>query len=407
MTLYKKKYNRYDIYIFILIASLVAGNLFGALQVPRVLAITLFLPCLQNYSRVSKAVSNIKNWLSLFILFSFTSCLWTPAGLDDGLVASVYNVVHVILFVELIIFSSCARNPVKDIIYGFLFAFAISAVIAFWELTTDQHLETSKTKEAVASNTGTEVYMRYFAAVTFYNFNMYVTFLCFTLPFLFYGMSDKTNGTRLRLVFVAATATAVILLLYNGSRGGLVAFVIMTAIYFVSYLLGRKSGTFYIIILVVLLVFVLYHYGSIILNTLIMRGAVQGAFEEESRLVIWTNVIQVIKEYYALGCGAGGLYVAMEKYAFGGITVAHNIFLELLSEYGALFFAVFFFFLVSIFKRARQIEDKNRKICLYQALFSFPIVGIINSTYLTQPVLWATMSSLYILAYYERIKSIR
>ena len=47
-----KNYNKYDFYIFLLIASLVAGNLFGAFQVPRVLALLLVVPCLNGLCRL-------------------------------------------------------------------------------------------------------------------------------------------------------------------------------------------------------------------------------------------------------------------------------------------------------------------------------------------------------------------
>lgn len=401
----KIKYsNRYDTYLFVLIASLVAGNMFGALQVPRVLALILFFPCLNGYSKVNNVIGQMKFWLLLFLAYSFASCAWNPAGATDGLIGAIYNVVHVLFFFEIIVFSRFAGNPIKAIIYGFLVAFAISAIIAFWELTTDQHLDTSKTKEAKASNTGYEIYLRYFAAVTFYNFNMYVTFLSFLLPFLFYGISSNQNKRIVRVVFVVATVIAVILMLYNGSRGGLLAFIIMAAIYFAFSIRGVRNISVYIFLLVGLLSLVLYNYGSSILNTLMMRGAMTSVgYEEDSRFVIWSNVMKVIHEYSGLGCGADGLSAAMEKYVHGGITVAHNVFLEVLSEYGVIFFALFLYFFFALFKRARNIVDKPRKICLYQALFSLPIVGIINSGYLTQPVLWAAMASLYVFANYERI----
>ena len=117
--------------------------------------------------------------------------------------------------------------------------------------------------------------------------------------------------------------------------------------------------------------------------------------------------MKVVKEFFLLGCGADGLSGAMEKYSNGGITVAHNLFLEVLSEYGIFFLLLLLYFLINIFIRARKITDKSRKICLYQSLFCLPIVCIINSIYITQPVLWATMASLYVFSNYEQIRPAR
>ncbi len=404
MTVSKKKYNKYDTYIFLLIASLVAGNMFGAFQVPRILAILFFIPCLQSYSKISYLIREMKNWLLVFLLYSVASCLWTPVGATEGIIEATYNIVHAMLFIEIIVFSRVAKNPINAILWGFLVAFVVSAIIAIWELTTDQHLYTSKTKEAKASNTGYEIYLRYFAAVTFYNFNMYVTFLCFLFPFLFYGINSKKNNRKLRILFVAATVTAVILVLYNGSRGGLLAILIMAIVYF-SYSLFRVSGiSIYTLLFVGLLAFVLFSYGSTILNTLIMRSSVQDDLGDESRLMIWSHVYEVVKDYLGLGCGAGGLSVAMIQYARGGVLVAHNLFLEILSQYGILFLCVFVLFLYKLFRRTGKVNDKNRRICLYQALFALPVVSIINSGYLTQPVLWAVMAALYVFANYEHIR---
>ena len=398
--------NSFDLYLFLLIASLVAGNLFGALQVPRVLAIVLFFPCLNCFLKMWGMLRDLRNWALLFIAYSIVSSIWNPAGISEGLISSVYNAVHFTLFFEIIVFSRFANNPIKAIVYGFLIAFAISAVIAFWELTTDQHLNTSKFEEAQTSNTGYDIYVRYFAAVTFYNFNMYVTFICFLLPFLFYGVSNAQNKGRTRIVFAIATALAVVLLIYNGSRGGLLAFLIMVSVYVFFTSSNKRTLSVYFVLFLAVLGFVLYRYGSTILNTLIMRGEVQGIVQEESRFVIWGNVWKVVQDYYFLGCGAGGLRIAMAKYVNRGILMAHNVFLEVLSEYGIVFFIGFLMFLITVFNKAKKLADKQRKLCLYQALLAFPVYGIINSGYLNQPVLWAAMASLYVFANYEQIKAV-
>lgn len=405
MIISRKSYNIYDVYIFLLIASLVAGNLFGAFQIPRVLAILFLIPCTRCYPQCKFLISDMKNFALLFLLYSFLSCLWAPTATSESLLETGYNVVHMILFFEIIIFSRPAKNAINAIFAGFLVAFLISAVIAFWELTTDNHLYTSKIKEAKAKNLGYEIYMRYFAAVTFYNFNMYTTFLCFTIPFIFYGITNKNYKLIWRIVSVIAAVSSVILVLFNASRGGLLAIIIVTFVYYQMTFFKRRSMSFYAILFVFLLIFILYYYGSDILNTLMVRGSVQGAIENEGRLSIWHNAYKVAEQYLFLGCGAGGINNAMEQFAQGGITIPHNLFMELFSQYGLFFLCVFVVFVVKILRRSFIIKDNYRKITLYQSMLAFPIICIINSGYLTAPVLWAFMASLYVFANYERIKS--
>lgn len=394
------KYNKFDLFIFFLVASLAAGNLFGALQFPRLLAIILF-PSAASVSSASvrKELFSLITCASLFILYSFISCLWTPAGFSEGFIAAVYNVTHVLLFLEIIVFSEKAYNPCKAIVYGFLVAFLITAFIAFWELVTDNHLNTSKLDEAMMGKIDSEVYVRYFAAATFYNYNTYVTFLCFLFPFLLYGSSNKSYKKSIRIICFIALSTLVILVLFNGSRGGLLALVVMALVFFFYSVFKFKRFNFVIILYVVVIGLLLFFFGPVILNSLIIRSAAQGSLVDESRFEIWSNVFKVIGDYACFGCGAGGLEHAMMQYAHGGVTAAHNVFLEIISEYGIFFLVFFVAYLWKLFKHTKHVLSVNKRICLYQAFLAFPLVGIINSGYLTQPTFWVFLASLYCFAY--------
>ena len=410
----KKSYNKYDIYVFLLITSLVAGCLFGAFQLPRVFTFLFLIPNIDVLSAAFKKIRNVAVVLLLFILFSFVSSFWNPAGIGEGLVSSIYNLVHVLLFLEIVLFSGKAKDPFKAIISGFLVAFSISAIIASWELATDHHLSLSKKDEARVSNTGVEVFLRYFASVTFYNANTYVIFLCYLLPFLFYGFSNIRYGKITNFIYIVASVAAIVIALMNGSRGGALSIAIMIMVFIFFYLFQRKGSSFqrkrsslYVLLFILAISFVLVKYGSVILNTLIMRATLDRAVEEESRFSVWLRVLIVAREYLFFGCGANGLGYAMMKNSPAEIIqVAHNIFLEILSEYGLYFLTMFLVFLLKIYKKAKSLTDNYRKMCLYQSLFAFPVIGIINSGYVTLPMFWAFLASIYVFAYYEQIRPI-
>lgn len=399
----RSNYNKYDVFLFLLIASLIGGNLFGALQVPRVLALLFAIPCMNCKNNAVLVARSAKTWLMAFVIFSFVSSLWSPAGISQAINGSLYNAIHALLFYEIIIFSGSAKKPINSIALGFFVAFAIAALIAFWELTTDNHLDTSKTKEAKASNIGFEVYMRYFAAATFYNFNMFVTFLCLIFPFIAFGFANTEYKSKYRFVALAASVIAIILTLYNGSRGGLLAMAIMGVILAIKIRKGRGTS-FYLITGIGAVAYLLVKYGSTILLTLTMRSQVQVSLQEEDRFEIWANVFKVIADYPLIGCGTDGLNFAMQEYTTG-VTISHNLFLEVLSQYGLVFTIAFISFLIGIFKQAKLNENPARKLCVLMSLISLPVVAIINSHYISAPSLWAVMASLYVFANYERIRS--
>ena len=393
----KKEYNINDFFLLLLVASIAAGNFGGALQIPRLLAILFFYPSIKNAYQIWIIIKRLVLGFAFFLVYGLISTIWSPAGLDDNLTSLSYNIIHVLYFFEIILFSFKAKQPIKIITFAFFIAFIFTALIGAWELKTEQHLSFSKLKEASEVKYEDDTFTRYFAAATFYNFNTYVTYLCLLLPYLFYGSSSQYFNKSIKICFIISIIAAMILILYNGSRGGFLSFIIIFLVYII-FSLRSKWLIFLNIVLIGGIYIVLSKYGDVILQTLSARISVQGSFEEENRITIWRNVMCVVDEYDGLGCGPGSLPIAMVKYAHGGFLISHNIFLEILSQYGFLFFITFICYLLKIFVSSKRLCDHNRRICVYQAIISLPIIGIINSEYLTSPFVWTSMASLFVFA---------
>ena len=154
------------------------------------------------------------------------------------------------------------------------------------------------------------------------------------------------------------------------------------------------------------LFYLLYKYGDVILFVLTMRLADGGATSDDARSVIWINSLNVLFDYCGIGCGIGGMSEAMKEFAKGGITVTHNIFLEVLCQYGVVFCIAFVSFLYKQFKKGRKSLDIKRRVLVTVALVSFPMTCIINSGYLLDPQLYIVLASIYVFANYERIKPV-
>ena len=401
MKLLKCGYNKYDIYILLLIVSTIFGAIGGALTVPRILGI-LFAPQLFGIAHREKHtnISYLKYWAFAFYLFAIVSVLWTP-DTKEGLKELCYYPVHFLLFFEVIVFARRAINPLLSITIGFGLCVFLTSIVGFWEITTDNHLAYSKLDEAHVSNMGGEVIVRNFAAVTFFNLNGYVTYLCFCIPFLLYGLSLDQKVVKWLSAFVLIEA--IVLILSNASRGGMFAIVICLALFF---LMSPKNKTmiYSFVVLFGGLFYLLYKYGDTILLVLSMRLANGGAVADDSRFLIWSNALKVLFDYGGIGCGIGGIFAAMAKYAKGGITITHNIFLEILCQYGIVFCLAFVSFLYKQFKKGRKTADIKRRVLVTVALVSFPVTGIINSGYLLDPQLFIVLASIYVFANYERIR---
>ena len=137
-----------------------------------------------------------------------------------------------------------------------------------------------------------------------------------------------------------------------------------------------------------------------------MKLADGGATTDNVRSEIWSNALKVLVEYCGFGCGIGGMFAAMEQFAKGGCTITHNIFLEVLCQYGVIFCLAFVFFLFKLFKTGLKLLDKKRSVLVSIALVSFPMIGIINSGYLLDSHLFIVLASIYVFANYECIRPV-
>lgn len=387
------KFNKYSLFIILLTTCTCFGSFGGAFQVDRILAI-LFSPWLisciskkgNSYARRAFVV------LLLFYLYMAMSFILTPDK-QEGMKQLVYYPIHFLLFIELIVFARFATDPLKCISSGWMIAVLLCSIVAYWELTTGQHLYLAK-EQGGAMNTGTEILQHMTASVTFNNYNGYVTFLCFSFPWVFYILLDKKRRPFEILLAVAALIASTLVIIINASRGGVLAVVIMLAIY---YIYSKKTNIKNVILglLIIVFLFLLIRYGEEITAVFFARTAEGRMFEDMARYTIWKNALRVFWESLGMGVGIGGIHVAMDKYAHGGVLSVHNMFLEILVQYGVIIFIAFISIIWKLLKKAFLIE-RNRKIVSLMAIIAMPVYTIIDSGYLLNTHLYVLIASIYI-----------
>ena len=395
----KKDTNLYDRLLILLVFLVGFGQIGGALQLSRIAAI-LVAPLLVTKYGGCRYAKGIAAGLGIFYAFCVFSLLWTPDR-SEGIKEVLYYAVHLTLFMEIIVFARYANSPLKNISTGWLLAVLLCSGIAYWELTTGNHLDVSKEQKDYY-NTGYEVLNFMRANATFYNYNDFAAFLCMAMPWLVYGLRDSNSGWVKRTAAILAVISSVIIILLNASRGGLVSIAIMAVIFFFMSAKGR-SRWYSLLLLIPVVAVVYYLYNQSAFAVITARSSDGGLFEGEARYVIWYHAMQTLGDTFGLGTGIGGIEASMEKYAHGGITITHNLFIEIMLEFGVIVVVAFVVFLWRQFKRTLRL-DSDRKMVLLMSLVAMPVYGIISSGYLLNAHLYVLMATIYVFASYERIK---
>lgn len=393
-----RKYNIYDWLIIVLLSSLAAGGLGAGFQLVRVLAI-VFFPFMFAKNGTIRYLNGYKTFFIFLVVYSALSFLWTP-NVSEGMKHFIYIVVHFILFFEIIFFSKYSKNAERSILTGWFIAVVITLIIAFWELTTDNHLPTAFQESDLMLVVDGLALHRKFAAVTFGNLNGYVTFLCFALPFLFYRTVTSLGNKKMSLLNVFVVICCIFCCTANGSRGGLLSCAIMVVIFLIYLPKNRTTrlvrwGT---VIALLVAIPLLEDYFSVL-----SAKAGSGIFEDESRMYIYTTYVRMFLDTMGMGTGIGGLLTMASSYR---VITPHNLFLEILCEFGIIIFIFFIRFLVKLFLRFTKNKDRYVKMLGYIAFFSLPFASIINSGYVFSAYIYCSFASLIVLLDYGRIKSV-
>lgn len=388
--------NKYDWLLIVLITALAGGEIGGALQISRAIGI-ISLPI---FLGIRKSVCGyIRNqpetFTAVILLWATFSLLWT-GNVERGLQELVYFIVHFSIFLEIIVFSALSRNRIRSIAIGWSVAVLITSFIALWEFTTGQHLSYGTFENDIILHTG---FVRRFAAATFYNFNDYEVFLCYSSVFILVGIKESTKSKDLVLFFSAILA-AIVIVLMNASRGATISITFLVAVGLWSVIRsGSSSNKSLVYLLAGVFLFVIIKYIDIILINLYARADNSSMFES-GRTEIWRLAYQCLLNTYLMGTGIAGIESGMSVVSNNYLAV-HNLFIEILVEFGIFIFVYTISILYKMYRHIRKSTYSYRKILL-ATLFILPMIGIVSSKYLLCPDLYAFIASLYILVYNEK-----
>jgi O-antigen ligase len=210
---------------------------------------------------------------------------------------------------------------------------------------------------------------RFFIYGTMYDPNDIAYVLISLFPFSL--LCFVSGGGRFnKIVSVIAAASSVILVLYTGSRGGLLGLATIVGLLLFTNM-GSVKATHKLIMSVGLLVGAIFIYENINVERYLSLANVDGDYNvnsETGRLGIWTRAYDLLLQNPILGVGSGCFSMAIGylRESAGAQQVwqeAHNSYVQVAVETGLLGFSVFLSLIVGSllsFWRCRSIEVGDR-----------------------------------------------
>lgn len=392
------KRNASDFLLIITISLLVFGGFGGALQPIRIFSLVMFPFVFRFLLKKSnnKQIAKTSRVVIILYIFFIVSLLWT-SDINEGFKEIIYYGIHLNLFLLIVMLYMKAHKPFSSLLIGWTLFIFLTQIIAFNEIFFDVHLDLSIFESDKMMNVGGMLVQKKFAAVTFGNYNGYVTVVALSLPFLF-GLFTTVEKKTHQIITLAIISFAYFSLFINASRGGILASMIILGVFLVfSKKLKIKNIRFNFVLLIPLFLVLLYRYYDVIFEQLFYRTLAGSSFTEDTgRFELFGRALEAFYNKPFFGGGIGSLETEM---AGGSILVPHNMFLEVLVQFG--FFVTLFFliYLVKHLVEANRLNNPVNKFIIYAAILSLPIASIVNSGYLLMPVFWIFLASLYCISF--------
>lgn len=380
-----------------MIVLLIFGGYGGSIQPIRIFSLAVIPISIIFYAR-SKIVSlrNLLTFIAIIYLYMVVSLMWTSDP-TQGQKEVVYYLSHFSILLTIPVFYSKAKRPLRAILLGWIILVLLTQIIAIGELFFNLHLSISKIASNYITGPPNHTYLRRFASVTYGNFNTYVVILCFAFPFI-YGGLKYTHKKRNKFILLLSILFAFFTIYENYSRGGIIVGILIFALFGWFYIKNKITFIFTIGLLAIPLIFLLFLNSTSNIFLDYSQTKTPNTFlDGNSRYIIWEHAIDVFKAHPLFGAGIGSMIHEMslqKSYIFP----THNLFLEILIQYGILILFLFISFLITIFHKAIS-APKKIKVIVFSGLLTFPLVAIINSGYLLHPFLWVYLGSLFSLVF--------
>lgn len=397
-TIGSRKMNRYDYIIILTIVSvIVAGEAFGAFTPIRLIGFvaSFYFIFLFRGWKTYFLLRNLRVvlYLFVFLVYAMLSSLWIT-DVKEYLIATLSLYCYVFDFLLILYCVQRAQKPIDSVVMGWILFLVLNLLCATWEIISGEHFTTGSFQAGEMMAGGIR---RIYAAVTYGNYNSFCIVLCLTLLFLLLYMQLKKRISSQIFTVVLFFCVCTVLVI-NTSRGALLCLLLfMIPLWYVI----RKQKMFKYMVLLMLFIIGYYlwiGYSDIILFLIEQKlSARSGGAENDPRWVLWEAGLDIATQWLYLGAGAGSMiYEYTREHIF--ILYAHNLWIQLLVEYGFLITFIFVcFYIKLLFFTLRSSDSLSKTIGLY-LLLCWPILTIIDESYM-KAFHWIFFASVYSILY--------
>lgn len=340
--------------------------------------------------------------LFLFFWFVYAVIISIIASVD--VISSINYIIY--LLIGIFIYLVFCDLPINEeflvfCLRCFLWGVIINNIIAWYELLTHNYYFTL--------NTDIAYLIRHNYAITFYanpnNLCSFFTFGFIIAMALF--MIEKSKFRKLLCLF--SMISSVIIMVADCSESNIIGTAVAIAYAFLMFAKAKRKITvnkFMIILVAISLIFIyltknidsLFSYITYVLHSFGEKGSTTNV-----RIEYATTAISNMLKEHLFGVGAGNsMYYASNHVAAANV---HNWFVEIMVDYGILFFGVYifiYFYQIWILAKKSIIIKKNKKLSIiflmYATIFvSFLFFNISASSMFSQEYVWIILGIGYYL----------
>lgn len=390
--------NRYDYLIILTIVSVVvAGEAFGAFTPNKLIGFSASFYFIFLF-RKWKTYFLIRNgkvtfFLFLFLAYAVISALWIT-DVKEYIIATLSLYCYVFDFLLILYSAQRANKPISSIIIGWIIFLIINLLCASWEIVTGEHFTTGSFREDEMLPSGMR---KIYAAVTYGNYNSFCIVLCLILLFLLLYM-HLNKGFKHQLFGILLLLCICTVLLINTSRGALLC--LMLFMIPLWYVIRKQKKIKYLVIFTICCVgyWLWTEYSDAILFLIEQKlSARSGGAENDPRWILWKAGLEIATKWFYIGAGPGNMMIEYSKENVY-ILYAHNLWIQLLVEYGLLITILFICFYCKMLLSTLRSKDLLQKIIGLYFLVCWPILTIIDEAYL-KPFNWMFFASIYAILY--------
>jgi teichuronic acid biosynthesis protein TuaE len=330
-------------------------------------------------------------------IFWGTLAVFWAAGTEPAVVNLLAVAFGFLTVLALLNLRANTTRGVRWLFRGWVAAAFVTGAIGVWEFVTGNHLPGSW-----IDNTPARV-QRLVVISTFDNPNNFGAFLLLASTVVLYQM-ETARSMVLRWTLFVVVLWLFVLAVLSTSKIAVVAMLTVILVYVVRAVQHKAMAVGMVIALLGGFVASLtYLGGDLDLLTDVVAFAEGGLTLQQStlsRVNLFLAGIDMTVSTYGLGVGGGNFSYLMERgYSelwTRDIVDPHNWWIEILSQYGVLVFALYVGFLayVSLYSLRASRREGSLPRFLLPFVLAFVLSGFANSSYVLQPTNWLFLGTI-------------